>query len=195
MWYLAYLIQVEEARTKVSETSTKMYNSVLDAHEKAKDLDDTFKNLTKEVQNLSKENEALEAQQTEAIKKQTELELDMKDLQEKISGNIQTKVLFWWLNSVDIDMFAFSFAGYFIEIFLFPEDKGIPFTDFLCFQDDAIKQLHVLEKEIQESTEELDKISPLYEAQVIKEKEITKGYVWKMYIFYYNAVRENKSII
>ncbi|XP_021892678.1 LOW QUALITY PROTEIN: structural maintenance of chromosomes protein 3 [Carica papaya] len=126
------LAEVEEARTKVSETSTKMYNSVLDAHEKAKDLDDTFKNLTKEVQNLSKENEALEAQQTEAIKKQTELELDMKDLQEKISGNIQTK-------------------------------------------DDAIKQLHVLEKEIQESTEELDKISPLYEAQVIKEKEITKG--------------------
>lgn len=88
------LFQVEEARTRVSETSAKMYNSVLDAHEKSKDLDKTMKDLTKEVQALNKEKEAVENRRTEAIKKHTELELDVKDLKEKMSGNIRAKVLF-----------------------------------------------------------------------------------------------------
>lgn len=88
------LFQVEEARTKVSETSAKMYNSVLDAHEKSKDLDKTMKDLTKELQALNKEKEAVETQRKEAIKKHTELELDVKDLQEKMSGNSRAKVLF-----------------------------------------------------------------------------------------------------
>ena len=80
-------MQVEEARNKYSETSTKMYNSVLDAHAKAKDLEETLKDLTKEVQGLVKEKAALENRRTEAITKHTELELDVKDLQEKIYGN------------------------------------------------------------------------------------------------------------
>ncbi|KAH7542596.1 hypothetical protein FEM48_Zijuj02G0090800 [Ziziphus jujuba var. spinosa] len=126
------LAEVEEARTKVSETSAKMYNSVLDAHEKSKDLDKTMKDLTKEVQALNKEKEVVENQRTEAIKKHTELELDMKDLKEKMSGNIRAK-------------------------------------------EDAGRQLHILQKEIQDSMDELDKINPLYETQVLKEKEITKG--------------------
>lgn len=87
-------MQVEDARNKVSETSTKMYNSVLDAHEKSKDLDKILKDLTKELQALSKEKEAIEKRRTEAIKKHTELELDVKDLQEKISGNFRAKVIF-----------------------------------------------------------------------------------------------------
>jgi structural maintenance of chromosome 3 (chondroitin sulfate proteoglycan 6) len=88
-------LQVEEARNKYSETSAKMYNSVLDANEKAKDLEETLKDLTKEVQGLVKEKEAVEKRRTEAIKKHTELELDVKDLQERISGNNRTKVLLW----------------------------------------------------------------------------------------------------
>lgn len=88
-------MQVEEARNKYSETSTKMYNSVLDAHAKAKDLEETLKDLTKEVQGLVKEKEALENRRTEAITKHTELELDVKDLQEKIYGNNRAKVLLW----------------------------------------------------------------------------------------------------
>lgn len=40
-----------------------------------------------------------------------------------------------------------------------------------------MKQLHLLEREIQESTDELNNIKPLYEKQVQQEDEITKRYV------------------
>jgi hypothetical protein len=45
------------------------------------------------------------------------------------------------------------------------------------FQEDAAKQLEILENEIQDSMNELDKISPLYDDQVKKEKDITRRYV------------------
>nr|TKR98565.1 TITAN7 family protein [Populus alba] len=125
------LLEVEEARSKVSEKSAKMYNDVLNAHEESKDLEKVLKDLTKEVQALNKEKEAAEKQQTEAIKKQTELELDVKDMLERFSGNIQAK-------------------------------------------DDAMKQLDILQKEIQDSQKELNKISPIYEEHLSKEKDITK---------------------
>ncbi|XP_062171710.1 structural maintenance of chromosomes protein 3 [Alnus glutinosa] len=125
------LVEVEEARNKVSETSAKMYNSVLDAHEKSKDLEETLKDLTKEVQGLIKEKEAVEKRRTEAIKKHTELELDVKDLQEKIYGNNRAK-------------------------------------------EDATRQLGNLQKEIQNSMDELDEIHSSYENQVRKEKKTTK---------------------
>lgn len=38
-----------------------------------------------------------------------------------------------------------------------------------------MKQLAILQKEILDSREELDKISPLYNNQVLEEEEITKG--------------------
>ncbi|KAK3036176.1 hypothetical protein RJ639_029913 [Escallonia herrerae] len=85
------LAEVEEARNKVSETSTTMYNNVLDAHEKLKELDKSSKDLTKEIQSLNREKETIEKQRTEAIKKHAQLELDDKDLQEKIFGNIKAK--------------------------------------------------------------------------------------------------------
>lgn len=66
---------------------------MLDAHEKSKELDKLTKDLTKEIQSLSKEKETIEKQRTEAIKTRTQLELDDKDLQEKIFGNIKAKVL------------------------------------------------------------------------------------------------------
>lgn len=88
-------MQVEEARHNVSEKSTKMYNTVLDAHEKSKELDKTFKDLTKEVQMLGKEKEAIENQRKAAIKKHAQLELDDKDLKERISGDMRAKVFFW----------------------------------------------------------------------------------------------------
>nr|CAN69188.1 hypothetical protein VITISV_042007 [Vitis vinifera] len=124
--------EVEEARTKVSETSTRMYNSVLEAHEKSKDLDKTYKDLTKDVQGLNKEKESIDKQRSEAIQKRTQLELDDKDLREKMSVNIKAK-------------------------------------------EDAAKQLEILQREIQDSTEELHKITPLYDEKVIEEKEISKG--------------------
>ncbi|GMG98380.1 hypothetical protein Nepgr_000220 [Nepenthes gracilis] len=85
------LAEVEEAREKVSEKSTKMYNSVLDAHEKCKDLDREFKKLTKDLQGLSKEKEVAEKQRKEAIKKRTQLELDCRDLKEKIQENVRAR--------------------------------------------------------------------------------------------------------
>lgn len=36
----------------------------------------------------------------------------------------------------------------------------------------------MLEREIQDSSDELDKISPIYDNQVIQEKEISKGFVY-----------------
>ncbi|PPD67088.1 hypothetical protein GOBAR_DD36035 [Gossypium barbadense] len=123
---------VEEARTKVSEKSSEMYNAVLDSHERFKDLDKKSKDLTKELQGLNKDKEALETKQAEAIKKQTALELDVKDLEERMSGNMQAK-------------------------------------------EDAVKQLRMLQKEIKESTEELNRIKPLYDNQLKKEENITKG--------------------
>lgn len=53
---------------------------------------------------------------------------------------------------------------------------------FTCFQEDAVKQLQSLQKEIQDSMDELEKISPLYENQLMREKEITKGYVYRYFI-------------
>ncbi|KAM1807381.1 hypothetical protein ACFX11_030402 [Malus domestica] len=85
------LAEVEDARNKVSETSTKMYNTVLDAHEKSKDLDKILKDLTKELQALNKDKEAIEMRRTEAIKKRTELQLDVNDLEEKKTGNTRVK--------------------------------------------------------------------------------------------------------
>ncbi|GMI92285.1 TITAN7, STRUCTURAL MAINTENANCE OF CHROMOSOMES 3 [Hibiscus trionum] len=125
------LEEVEEARTKVSEKSSERYNAVLDSHERLKDLDKMSKDLTKELQGLNKDKEALEVQQAEAIKNQTALELDVKDLEERMSGNMQAK-------------------------------------------DDAVKQLQMLQKEIQESTKELNRIKPLYDNQLKKEEDITK---------------------
>ncbi len=58
-------------------------------------LEETLKDLTKEVQGLVNEKEAVEKRRTEAIKKHTELELDVNDLQERISGNNRAKVLLW----------------------------------------------------------------------------------------------------
>ncbi|WJX59129.1 Structural maintenance of chromosomes protein 3 [Trifolium repens] len=125
------LTEIEAARTRVSEISAKKYNEVLDAQEKSKDLENRLKDITKEHQNFIKEKEVIEKQRATALKKHTELELDVKDLQEKISGNIHAK-------------------------------------------KDAAKHLKILENEIQDSMNELDKISPLYDDLVQKEKDITK---------------------
>lgn len=76
----------------MSETSTRMYNSVLDAQDKLKDLDETMKEVNIELRELNKKKEAAEGRKREAIKKHTELELDVRDIEEKMSGNIRAKV-------------------------------------------------------------------------------------------------------
>ncbi|EOA26480.1 hypothetical protein CARUB_v10022528mg [Capsella rubella] len=125
------LEQVEIKRTKASEESTKTYDSLEKAQDDSKSLDESLKGLTKELQTLYKEKETVEAQQTEAIKKKTKLELDVKDFQDRITGNIQTK-------------------------------------------NDALEQLNMVEREMQDSLKELEAINPLYESQLDKEKQTTK---------------------
>lgn len=92
--------QVEVARTNASEESAKMYDRVQKARDDSKSLDESLKGLTKELQTLNKEKETVEARQTKAIKKKTKLDLDVRDFQDRIAGNIQSKVLLtWWLHS------------------------------------------------------------------------------------------------
>lgn len=67
---------------------------MLDAHEKFKELDKAYKDFTKEIQKLNKEKESVEKQRIEALRKQAQLHLDDKDLQEQIITNIKAKVSF-----------------------------------------------------------------------------------------------------
>ncbi|KAK2426169.1 Structural maintenance of chromosomes (SMC) family protein [Trifolium repens] len=85
------LAKIEEARTKVLEISAKIYNKVLEEREKSKKLKNNLKDITKEHQNFIKEKEVIEEHRTKALKKHTELELDVKDLQEKISRSFCVK--------------------------------------------------------------------------------------------------------
>lgn len=85
------LAEVEEARTKVSEESKSMYDSVLESHDKLKELEKEFKALTKDIQSLNKEKEAMENRRTEAIKMHAQIELDVRDFEERISGDLRAK--------------------------------------------------------------------------------------------------------
>ncbi|KVI08018.1 RecF/RecN/SMC [Cynara cardunculus var. scolymus] len=85
------LTEVDEERNAISEELVRKYNSSVDEEEEVKRLDKSFKDLTREVQGLSREKETIEKQRTEAIKKHTEVELDVTDLEEKISGSRRAK--------------------------------------------------------------------------------------------------------
>jgi len=69
-----------------------MYNTVLESEERCKDLDKDFKRLTKELQLLSKEKVLIEKRRAEAIQRRTQLELDGRDLRERISRSSLTQV-------------------------------------------------------------------------------------------------------
>ncbi|KAL3820446.1 hypothetical protein ACJIZ3_006351 [Penstemon smallii] len=126
------LVEIDEARNKGSEKSAEMYNSVSDAREKSEELDKLLKDLSKESQILNREKETIEKQRKEAIRKRAKLELDDKDLHDKIKGNIKAK-------------------------------------------EDAVRQLVILDKEIQGSRVELDRIKQLYDNQVREEENLRRG--------------------
>ncbi|KAI3746459.1 hypothetical protein L6452_08893 [Arctium lappa] len=85
------LTEVDEERNAISEELVRKYNSSVDEEEEVKKLDKSFKDLSREVQGLSREKETIEKQRTQAIKKHTEVELDVTDLEEKISGSRRAK--------------------------------------------------------------------------------------------------------
>ena len=69
-----------------------LQREIQDAYEEFRDLEKVLKDLTKEIQEFNREKEEAEKRQIEAIKNLTELEVDRKDLRERISGHIQAKV-------------------------------------------------------------------------------------------------------
>ncbi|KAK1406338.1 hypothetical protein QVD17_41632 [Tagetes erecta] len=85
------LAEVDEQRNAISEDLIKKYNDSVDGEEEVKKLDKLFKDLSREVQGLSREKEAIEKQQTKAIRKLTEVELDVADLQERIMTSNRAK--------------------------------------------------------------------------------------------------------
>ncbi|MCL7048194.1 hypothetical protein MKW94_022169 [Papaver nudicaule] len=68
-----------------------MYNDVLDAHENAKKLEKEAKDLHKNIRDLSKEKEVIEKQRTEAVRKHAQVDLDVRDLEERIFGSKREK--------------------------------------------------------------------------------------------------------
>lgn len=83
--------EIEEDRKKVSEKSTSMHNQILDAHENFKLLEKEFKVLTKNIQGLHKDKDMVEKKRNEALKMRAQIELDLKDLEERISGDARAK--------------------------------------------------------------------------------------------------------
>ncbi|XP_020250621.1 structural maintenance of chromosomes protein 3 isoform X1 [Asparagus officinalis] len=83
--------EIEEGRKKVSEKSTSMHNQILDAHENFKLLEKEFKVLTKSIQGLHKDKDQVEKKRNEALKMRAQIELDLKDLEERISGDARAK--------------------------------------------------------------------------------------------------------
>eukprot|EP00250_Pteridium_aquilinum_P002812 c13037_g1_i1 orf=123-3737(+) len=124
------LEETEEARTKVSEKSSAMYNNVLESHERLKTLDKDLKKINKDLQGLVKEREIADKQKTEAIKTSTKVELDVKDLEEKIKIEARTK-------------------------------------------EEITRELKALDREVQRSKKELEKVKPLYDNQLLEEEEIS----------------------
>ncbi|KAL4578673.1 hypothetical protein LXL04_014802 [Taraxacum kok-saghyz] len=125
------LVEVDNERNAISEELVRKYNASVEEEEEVKKLDKSFKDLTREVQGLTREKQTIEKQRIAAVKKHTEAELDVKDLEEKMIGSSKNK-------------------------------------------DEAGKQLEVLQREIMESTAELNKTKPLYDRQVKAEEDITK---------------------
>ncbi|XP_020691246.1 structural maintenance of chromosomes protein 3 [Dendrobium catenatum] len=85
------LREIEDARNTVSEKSANMHNKILKNHDRVKELDKDFKTFSKAIQGLNKDKEVIEKRRTEALKIRTQLELDLKDIEERISGDIRAK--------------------------------------------------------------------------------------------------------
>lgn len=90
------LLQIEEARNTVSEKSTSMHNKILKNHDRLKELEKDFKFFSKAIQGLNKDKEVIEIRRTEALKIRTQVELDLKDIDERIFGDIRAKVFLKW---------------------------------------------------------------------------------------------------
>lgn len=85
------LREIEDIRNTVSEKSTNMHNKILKNHDRLKELEKDFKIFTKAIHGLNKDKEVIEKRRTEALKIRTQVELDLKDIEERYSGDIRAK--------------------------------------------------------------------------------------------------------
>lgn len=88
-----HLMQVNKERHVISEELVRYSKSSVEEEEELEKLDKSFKDLTREVQGLTRDKQTIEKQQTVAVKKHTEVDLDVKELEEKIVGSTKAKVL------------------------------------------------------------------------------------------------------
>ncbi|XP_072993969.1 structural maintenance of chromosomes protein 3 [Typha latifolia] len=85
------LAEIEENRRKISEKMTSADNEVVDVREKIKSLEKEFKVSTKGIHDLREKKEGTEKRRTEALKMHAQIELDLRDLEERISGEVRSK--------------------------------------------------------------------------------------------------------
>lgn len=76
----------------MSEKSSKMHNSVLDSHEQLKTLEKELKTVTKDLQGFQKEKEVVERHKTESLKAFAKVELDVRDVEDRIKAEARIKV-------------------------------------------------------------------------------------------------------
>eukprot|EP00850_Spirogloea_muscicola_P014975 SM000111S18798 [mRNA] locus=s111:204108:212996:+ [translate_table: standard] len=76
--------EVDEARARVSAKSADIDNTVREAHEKLKEIEKELKALQKAAHALEEENEHAELKRTQAIESSSSIELDVKELQERL---------------------------------------------------------------------------------------------------------------
>lgn len=69
-----------------------MHNTVLDSHEQLKTFEKELKTLSKDLQGSMKEKEVAERQKTEALKTYAKVELDVRDVEDRIRLEAKTKV-------------------------------------------------------------------------------------------------------
>lgn len=85
------LEEIEDARKKASSKSNDMHDEIFKAHEEMKILEREYKLLTKSIQGLQKDKDSVEKKRSSALKVRAQIELDLKDLEEKIYGDSRAK--------------------------------------------------------------------------------------------------------
>lgn len=83
-------------------------NEVVDVREKIKSLEKEIKGSAKGMHDLREKKEGIEKKRTEALKVHAQVELDLRDVEERISGEVRAKVCLIGFNLFDVNL-LFSF--------------------------------------------------------------------------------------
>ena len=84
---------MDDTRRKISEKMSNADNEVADLREKVKSFDKEIKVSTKGINETKSEKEDAEKKRTEALKVVSQIELDLRDIKDRISSEKRAKVL------------------------------------------------------------------------------------------------------